>query len=154
MLKKIKDKEQKFKKIKTDAKKPIQAKRHQLPPYQPIPTSDDPADIFLTFYPKSLQEITLEMSNIYAAQKGATLNLTDEELLLTTGYNSVPRRRLLWSDDNDVNNKSIKETMRRNRFDEIMASIHVVDNMKITNDPFFEVRPVFEELKKVNKLEN
>lgn len=100
------------------------------------------------------------MSNIYAAQKGATLSLTDEELLrfygiiLTTGYNSVPRRRLLWSDNNDVNNKSIKEAMRRNRFDEIMASIHVVDNMKITDDPFFMVRPVFEELNKVNKLEN
>ncbi|KAK7162551.1 hypothetical protein R3I93_006776 [Phoxinus phoxinus] len=97
------------------------------------------------------------MSNTYAAQKGANLNLTDEELLtfygilLTTGYNSVPRRRFLWSGDNDVNNTSIKDAMRRNRFDEIMASIHVVDNMKITDDPFFKVRPVFEELNKVNK---
>lgn len=106
MLKKIKNKEWKFKKMKTDAKKPIQAKRHQLLPYQPKPTnpivtSDDPADIFLTFYPKSLRDITLEMSNMYAAQKGGTLNLTDEKLLtfygilLTTGYNSVPRRCLL-----------------------------------------------------------
>ncbi|RXM28416.1 PiggyBac transposable element-derived protein 3 [Acipenser ruthenus] len=110
MLKKIKNKERKFKKMKTDAKKPIQAKRHQC--YQPMPTnpiitSDDPADIFLTFYPKSLWDITLEMLNMYAAQKGATLNLTDEELLtfydilLTTGYNSVPSRRLLWSDNNE-----------------------------------------------------
>lgn len=41
--------------------------------------------------------------------------------------------------------------MWRNRFDEIMASIHVVDNMNITDDPFFKVRPVFEELNKVNK---
>lgn len=93
---------------------------------------------------------------VYAALKGATLNLSDEELLayailLTTGYNSVPRRRLLWSDDNDVNNKSIKDAMQRNRFDEIMASIHVVDNMKITDDPFFKVHPMFEELNKVNK---
>jgi len=40
--------------------------------------------------------------------------------------------------------------MRRNRFDEIMASIHVVDNMKITDDPFFKVRFVFVELNKVN----
>lgn len=109
MLKKIKNKERKFKKMKTDAKKTIQAKRHQR--YQPKPTnliitSDDTADIFLTFYPKSLRDITLEMSNMYAAQKGGTLNLTFEKLLtfygilLTTGYNSVPRRCLLWSDDN------------------------------------------------------
>nr|XP_055023106.1 piggyBac transposable element-derived protein 3-like [Misgurnus anguillicaudatus] len=162
MLKKIKNKERKFKKFKADTKKTIQAKRHQLPPYQPkltnpITTSNDPADIFLTFYPKSLRDITLEMLNTYAAQKGATLNLTDEELLtfygilLTTGYNSVPRQRLLWSGDNDVNNTSIKDAMRRNRFDEIMASIHVVDNMKITDDSFFKERPVFEELNKVTK---
>lgn len=73
---------------------------------------------------------------------------------MTTGYNSVPRRRLLWSDDNDVNNKSIKEVrfdQNQNRFDEIVASVHVVDNMKVTDDPFFKVRPVFEELNKVNK---
>ncbi|MGH0142924.1 UNVERIFIED_CONTAM: hypothetical protein FKN15_044405 [Acipenser sinensis] len=93
MLKKIKNKERKFKKMKTDAKKTIQAKRHQR--YQPKPTnliitSDDTADIFLTFYPKSLRDITLEMSNMYGTQKGATLNLTEELLtfygiLLTTG---------------------------------------------------------------------
>lgn len=97
----------------------------------------------------------MEMSNLYAAQKGTTLNLTEEELLtfygilLTTGYNTVPRRRLLWSDDDDLSNMSIRKAMRRNRFDEIMASIHVVDNMNITADPFFKI--LFEELNKVNK---
>lgn len=40
--------------------------------------------------------------------------------------------------------------MRRNRFDEIMSSVHLVDNMKITADPFFKVRPLFERLNDIN----
>ncbi len=44
---------------------------------------------------------------------------------------------MYWSVDNDVHNESISGAMRRNRFDDIMASVHVVDNTKITDDPFF-----------------
>lgn len=40
--------------------------------------------------------------------------------------------------------------MRRNRFDEIMSFVHLVDNMKITADPFFKVRPLFECLNDIN----
>lgn len=40
--------------------------------------------------------------------------------------------------------------MRRNRFDEIMSFVHLVDNMKITADPFFKVRPLFERLNDIN----
>uniref|UniRef100_A0A667Y9T4 PiggyBac transposable element-derived protein domain-containing protein n=1 Tax=Myripristis murdjan TaxID=586833 RepID=A0A667Y9T4_9TELE len=162
MLQRTKNQERKFKKIKIAPKTPKANKHYKLPPYlpnehNPIVTSDDPADIFLTFYPKSLRDITLEMSNLYAAQKGKTLNLNEDELLtfygilLTSGYNTVPRRRLFWSDDDDVSATGVKDAMRPNRFDEIMSSIHVVDNMKITPDPFFKVRPLFEELNKINK---
>uniref|UniRef100_A0AAZ1X7W2 PiggyBac transposable element-derived protein domain-containing protein n=1 Tax=Oreochromis aureus TaxID=47969 RepID=A0AAZ1X7W2_OREAU len=86
-----------------------------------------------------------------------TLNLTEDELLtfygilLISGYNTVPRRRaLLWSDDCDVSNNAVKDAMRRNRFDEIMSSVHLVDNMKITADPFFKVRPLFKHLNDIN----
>uniref|UniRef100_A0AAX7T8F2 PiggyBac transposable element-derived protein domain-containing protein n=1 Tax=Astatotilapia calliptera TaxID=8154 RepID=A0AAX7T8F2_ASTCA len=101
-------------------------------------------------------DVTLEMSNLYAEQKGKTLNLTEDELLtfygilLISGYNTVPRRRLLWSDDCDVSNNAVKDAMRRNRFDEIMSSVHLVDNMKITADPFFKVRPLFKHLNDIN----
>lgn len=40
----------------------------------------------------------------------------------------------------------------RNRFDEIMASIHVVVNTKITDDPFFKVRPISSELNQSYKV--
>ncbi len=70
--------------------------------------------------------------------------------LLTSGYNTVPRRHLLWSDDYEISNTAVKDAMRRNRFDEIMSSVHLVDNMKITADPFFKVRPLFEHLNDIN----
>ncbi|KAJ8376175.1 hypothetical protein SKAU_G00067550 [Synaphobranchus kaupii] len=85
------------------------------------------------------------MSNLYSTQtKDKQLNLSMDELLtfygilITCGYSSVPRRHLHWSVDSDVHNESISDAMRRNRFDEIMASVHVVDNTKITDDPFFK----------------
>lgn len=40
--------------------------------------------------------------------------------------------------------------MWRSRFDEITASIHLVDNMNITADSFYKVHPLFEKLAKVN----
>lgn len=35
--------------------------------------------------------------------------------------------------------------MRRNGFDEIMTSLYMVDNIKITDNPLFKVRPIFSE---------
>ncbi|XP_018553228.2 piggyBac transposable element-derived protein 3-like [Lates calcarifer] len=162
MLHKTKNQDRKFKKIKIVAKAPAHAnKKYQIPHYIPKEhdpgfTSDDPVDIFLTFYSKSLRDATLEMPHWKYSIKGKTLNLTEDELLtfynilLISGYNTIPRWRLLWSDDYDVSNTAVKDAMQRNRFDEIMSSVHLVDNMKITADPFFKVCPLFKHLNDIN----
>ena len=59
---------------------------------------------------------------------------------------------MYWSTDSDVLNEIISEVMQRNCFDEIMASVHVVDNTKIADDPFFKVRPIFSELNQSYKV--
>lgn len=99
------------------------------------------------------------MSNIYSIQiKGKILDLNMDELLrfygilLTSGYSSVPRRHMSWSYDPDVYNEDISNEMRRNRFDGIMASIHLVDNSEATNDPFYKVRPIFSALNESYKM--
>ena len=63
--------------------------------------SPDPMDLFLLMYPPTLREITIEMSNLYSTQtKGKHLNLGMDELLtfygilLTSGYNTLPRRHM------------------------------------------------------------
>uniref|UniRef100_A0A673X5S5 PiggyBac transposable element-derived protein domain-containing protein n=1 Tax=Salmo trutta TaxID=8032 RepID=A0A673X5S5_SALTR len=119
----------------------------------------NPMDVFLLMYPPTLREITIEMSNLHSTQtKDKQLCLSLDELLtfyvifFTSGYSTVPRRHMYWSLDSDVHNGSISDAMRRNRFDEIMASVHVVDNTKITDDPFFKVRPIFSELNQSYKV--
>uniref|UniRef100_A0A8D0A249 PiggyBac transposable element-derived protein domain-containing protein n=1 Tax=Sander lucioperca TaxID=283035 RepID=A0A8D0A249_SANLU len=119
----------------------------------------DPMDVFLLMYPPTLRETNVEMSNLYSTQtKARQLNMNMEELLtfygilLASGYSTVPRRRMHWSLDSDVHNECISNAMRWNRFDKIMASVHFVDNTKITEDPFFKVRPIFTELNKLYKV--
>lgn len=154
-LKVVKNKERVFKR----SRRPVTATIPEHKVYRPNAAEflkehcPDPMDVFLLMYPPTLRERTVEMSNLYSSQtKCKHLNLSIEELLtfygilLTSGYSSLPRRHMYWSADRDLHNESIADSMRRNRFDEIMASLHVVDNTKITNDPFFKVRPLFSEL--------
>ena len=73
-------------------------------------------------------------------------------VLLACGYSSVPRRHMYWSYDPDVYNEAISKAVRRNRFDKIMASIHLVDNSKATDNPFYKVRPIFSALNDTYKM--
>ncbi|RXM31254.1 hypothetical protein EOD39_7187 [Acipenser ruthenus] len=116
-------------------------------------------DVFLMLHPPSLRDITIKMSNLYSTQiKGKQLNLQMDELrtfygiLLTSGYITVPQRHMFWSLENYVHNVSISDVIRRNRFDEIMASVHLVHNTKATGEPFYKVRPIFKELSKSYKI--
>lgn len=99
----------------------------------------------------TLSELTVEMSNNKQI-KGKILDLNMDVFLtfygvvLTSGYSSVPGRHMFWSYDPDVYYETISNAMRRNCFDEIMASIHLVNNSKATNDHFYEVRPIFSSL--------
>lgn len=151
----VKNKERVFKR----SRRPVTATIPEHKVYRPNAAEflkdqcPDPMDVFLLMYPPTLREHTVEMSNLYSSQtKGKHLNLSIEELLtfygilLTSGYSSLPRRHMYWSADSDLHIESIADSMRRNCFDEIMGSLHVVDNTKITNDPFFKVRPLFSEL--------
>lgn len=68
--------------------------------------------------------------------------LTFSGILLTPVYSSVPPRLMYWSYDPGVYNEAISNAMRRTHFDEIMASVHLVDNSKATDDPFYKVQPI------------
>ena len=49
-------------------------------------------------------------------------------VLFTSGYAPLPRRRLYWNPSDDVCNTAISRSMMRNRFEELMASVHVAHN--------------------------
>ena len=63
-------------------------------------------------------------------------------ILLLSGYSSVSRRRLYWSNEPDTRNELVVQSMRRNRFEEIMKYLHAADNHQLVeDDKFAKIRP-------------
>ena len=51
-------------------------------------------------------------------------------ILFNSGYPPLPRRRLYWEQSPDVQNTAVSNAITRNRFEELMANVHVT-----TTDP-------------------
>ena len=59
-------------------------------------------------------------------------------------YAPLPRRRLYWEPSPDVQNTAVSNAITRNRFEELMANVHVADNDNLApNDRMAKVRPLF-----------
>lgn len=100
-----------------------------------------------------------EQSKIYAHQKSLASDCMNRKnlrvffgILILSGYNKLPNRRLYWSADEDVQNRLVMDSMRRDTFDQIMKCLHFADNMQITDDRFHKVRPIFHHLNKVMNI--
>lgn len=64
-------------------------------------------------------------------------------ILLLSGYNTVPRRRMYWSQNDDVRNVAVVSAMTRDRFDDIMRYLHLSDNARLdAEDKMAKVRPL------------
>lgn len=123
-------------------------------PYRP--KTDDlprqPHEIFELFLDTLAIERLDKDTVMYAVQKGNhTFQLSCNEMkvfisiLLLSGYNTLPRRRLYWATEPDVRNELTASSMRRNRFDEIMKHFHAADNTNLDKeDKFVKVRPFLE----------
>ena len=66
------------------------------------------------------------------------------DILLLSGYCTVPRRRLHWATELDTYNKMVATTIIRNRFKEIMRFFHGASNANLLiEDKFAKVQPFF-----------
>ena len=89
---------------------------------------------------------------IYAVQRGNhSFTLTSDEMksfigiMLISGYCCVLRRRLYWEKQPDVHNELISESMRRDRFYEIMRYFHACDKTNLLpNDKFAKIQPLLD----------
>ncbi|XP_031350462.1 piggyBac transposable element-derived protein 3-like [Photinus pyralis] len=114
-----------------------------------------PLQFFSLFFTSDMLEMIVKETVTYAMQKGTHLELGTDELkvffgiLLVSGYNINPRRRMYWEEADDVQNISISNSMRRNRFDTLMRYIHFNNNLNIDQtDRVCKVRPYLEMLRK------
>lgn len=109
-----------------------------------------PTGLFNLFFDDDVIGMIVEQSIKYASTKGNHTFTTSKEeirvfiaILLVSGYNTIPRRRMYWSLDTDVRNETIADAMTRDRFDTIMRFIHIADNTLLdTDDKFSKVRPL------------
>ena len=117
-----------------------------------------PYDFFKIFFSDEISELIEEQSKLYGVQK----NLHNEVqfvtrdnihtmvgILLLSGYNALPSRKMYWRQEPDCHNKLVANSMRRDTFDNLMRVLHFADNqMMDPNDKFYKVRPLFDLMNK------
>ena len=108
------------------------------------------------FWTDDCLKFICEQSRVYAHQKSLQSDIMTADnlrvffgILVLSGYNKLPHRRLYRSSKEDVQNLLVINLMRRDTFDQIMRCLHFTDNMKVNTDQFFKVRPIFEHINKV-----
>jgi len=111
-----------------------------------------PYELFKLYYDDEVQNLIITESVKYARQKNNTsfaLEQSDLDvfigIMLLTGYHSLPRERMYWCRDEDVEIPYVSSKMSRNRCTEIKKFVHVADNDKITaGDKIYKVRPLMD----------
>ncbi|KAG5861864.1 hypothetical protein JTB14_029292 [Gonioctena quinquepunctata] len=64
-------------------------------------------------------------------------------ILILSGYNPLPSKRLYWDLKDDIHNKMVADSMERDRFLKIQRFIHMADNTQIDqSDKAWKLRPL------------
>jgi len=126
----------------------------------PQPARQDivtPVALFEKFFDDEVIEFIVKMTKLYAQRdKGKHGFNTDSQeirlflgMLILTGYNQLPRRKLYWENSEDVHNPAMSNSMSRNRFEELLSVLHFSDNMKLDKeDKMTKIRPLYNMIRK------
>lgn len=114
-------------------------------------------EYFQLFFSNELLSKIVNESNLYASQKNLDLKIKFDEInvvigaLLLSGYAKYPNKRLYWSSNEDVPN-ILQNSIRLNRFEQILRNVHLNDNDRIDNDRLYKLRPLITELNNKFKI--
>ena len=98
-------------------------------------------------------DLLVEQTNLYAKRDRHKMNfsISKEEminfigLIILSGYNIRKSTRGYWRVDPDLGYSSFRETMSRNRFEEIKSVLHVVDNAFLEQDSRMpKLKPIYD----------
>ena len=112
-----------------------------------------PTSIFNLFFDDDVIRVIVEMTNLYARRDHGdhTFTTTPNErrrfiaILLLSGYNWLPRRRMYWETAPDVHNQCVADAIPRNRIDTLMKYLHLCDNEKpVSGDKMWKIRPCYD----------
>lgn len=116
----------------------------------------NPIEVFEKIFNEEIINYLVLETNQYAQQKNChSFVVSNDEMkiflaiLLFSGYHHLPREKLYWSLDEDMNCTIITNAMSRNRYYEIKKYFHLANNEQIDKqDKMFKVRPLMERLNK------
>ena len=127
----------------------------------PVPNYEEyrdftPVQFFEIFFNQEIITHMVQQSNLYSLLKNyPELKVNAEEMkcflgiLINTGYNGNPQQKLYWDQGDDTRNHMIYRAMRRDRFVQIMQSLHCADNTHLdSSDKFSKIRPLLDMLKR------
>lgn len=70
-------------------------------------------------------------------------------ILILSGYNVLPNRRLYWDSHGDTKNELVGNAMRRNRFEQILRFLHCSDNTQMDpRNKMWKIQPLVDKVKK------
>lgn len=115
-----------------------------------------PADLFKDIFDQEIINFICEQTILYARQnKDEKFDVTSDEMLkflailLVSGYNPLPNRRMFWESQPDTFNVLVANAMSRNKFEKILRYLHFNDNSDINrSDKLFKLRPLIDHCNK------
>lgn len=115
-----------------------------------------PVEIFEKLLDDTVIDHIVDQSVLYAGQKNShSFSVTREDIkiflgvLLYSGYHKLPRERLYWSLDEDLNTDIVYNAISKNRYCEIKRNLHFADNTALDkDDKMAKLRPLMNLLNK------
>ncbi|XP_054725569.1 piggyBac transposable element-derived protein 3-like [Anastrepha obliqua] len=134
----------------------VKKKSSSLIPIFPSANYEDcrhslPHEQFEKFFDDTLLEHICQQSALYSVEQNRRRAFIG--ILIVTGYNYHSNYKHLWSQDEDIRNNLVSNTMRRNRFQEILQNLHFEENSKASSkdapnpDKMWKLRPLTDHLK-------
>ena len=114
-----------------------------------------PVQLFELFFDEGIFQHITKQTQFYAHYKNeADPGITASEIhcfigiLILSGYNPLPSKRLYWDMKDDTHNNMVADSMRRDRFLKIQRFIHMADNTEIDqSDKAWKLRPLMDAIK-------
>ncbi|XP_057660717.1 piggyBac transposable element-derived protein 3-like [Diorhabda carinulata] len=128
----------------------------EVPKPQIVQNENSVIELFSLFWGDEVIDLFVYYSNMYATSKNRVGNITKEEMknflaiLLLSGYQKLPRRRMYWENSSDTQNQLVINSLSRDRFEYIFSNLHCCDNTNLDKtDRFAKVRLL---INKMNSL--
>ena len=107
-------------------------------------------ELFELFWDKLLIENILDRMKPYSNWKGKDVFVASKVefrtflgIITLSGYYKLPKRKLHWSHHSNVGNESVKSSLQKNKFEQMVQVLYFADNTALdVNNSYCKLRPL------------